>query len=100
MSHDQRSAIERRGDNGLVPTSGAHEIAYQELCALLARHAGNLSAMDMLAVAANVVGKLVAMQDQRMVTPEMAMQVVADNIEYGNKTVLAKLIAARSAGSG
>lgn len=68
-----------------------HEVAYQELAALLKKHAGHLSSLEMLAVAANLVGKLVAMQDQRKVTPETAMEIVARNIEMGNAQVLALL---------
>jgi hypothetical protein len=30
-------------------------------------------------------------QDQRTTTPAMAMKIVADNIEYGNKQVLERL---------
>lgn len=72
----------------LQPAKPEHEVVYQELTALLQKHAGKLSAIEMLAVASNMVGKLVAMQDQRSVTPAEAMKVVADNIEYGNKSVL------------
>lgn len=68
-----------------------HEVAYQELIALVNKHARKLSAIEMLAVAANMLGKLIAMQDQRSVTPQAAMKVVADNIEHGNKTVLDQL---------
>jgi hypothetical protein len=68
-----------------------HEIAYQEVCALLAKHAGALDAFEMLAVAANMLGKLVALQDQRKITPKMALELVARNIECGNKQVLDQL---------
>lgn len=65
-----------------------HEVAYQDLCALVNKHADKLSAMELLAVAANMVGKLVALQDHRKVTPSMVMDVVAQNIEHGNQQVL------------
>ncbi len=74
-----------------------HEIAYQDLCALVNRHASKLSALELLAVAANMVGKLVALQDQRTVTPALAMETVAQNIESGNQQVLAQI--AHSKGS-
>lgn len=64
-----------------------HEIAYQDLAALLKKHADKLTGMELVAVAANMLGKLVAMQDQRTVTPEIAMEVVAQNIELGNQQV-------------
>lgn len=69
-----------------------HEIAYQDLCALVNKHAGKLSAMELLAVASNMLGKLVALQDQRKVSPALAMEVVAQNIEHGNKMVLDQLM--------
>jgi hypothetical protein len=71
-----------------------HEIAYQDICSLLKKHAG-IPPLEMLAVAANMLGKMIAMQDQRTVTPEMAMEVVAKNIESGNQQVLAELSQSR-----
>jgi hypothetical protein len=68
-----------------------HEVLYQELIALVNKHAGKLSAMEMLAVASNMLGKLVALQDQRVTTPAMAMEIVIRNIEEGNKQVLDQL---------
>jgi hypothetical protein len=38
-----------------------------------------------------MLGKLVALQDQRTVLPAMAMEIVAQNIECGNKQVLERL---------
>jgi hypothetical protein len=72
-----------------------HEVLYQDLCALLAKHAGQLNAAETLAVAANMLGKLVAMQDQRTMTPAQAMEIVAMNIENGNKQVLDQLAASK-----
>lgn len=68
-----------------------HEVAYQDLCALVNKHAADMSALELLAVAANMLGKLVALQDQRKVTPATAMEIVAQNIEHGNKQVLDQL---------
>ena len=56
---------------------------------------GDAPARELLAVAANLVGKLVAMQDQRTMTPAEAMEIVAMNIEHGNKQVLDQLAASR-----
>jgi hypothetical protein len=70
-----------------------HEVAYQDLCALVNKHAGKLSAIELLAVAANMVGKIVAMQDQRTVTLSVAMEVVVANLERGNRDVIAQLAA-------
>lgn len=50
---------------------------------------------EMLAIASYFVGQLVAMQDQRKLTPAMAMQVVADNIEAGNQHAINELAGAQ-----
>lgn len=68
-----------------------HEVAYQDVCELVSRHARTLTSLELLAVAANMLGKLVALQDQRTISPAMAMTVVAQNIRHGNKQVLDEL---------
>jgi hypothetical protein len=75
-----------------------HVVAYEEVCDLLAKneHAG-VSAEQLLAIAANVVGKLMALQDRREVTPEEAMAIVLMNIEAGNKEAVDGLSAAGAA---
>ena len=72
-------------------TKPEHEVAYQDICALVNKHADKLSAMELLAVASNMLGKLVALQDQRKVTPDKAMEVVARNLELGNQQALAEV---------
>jgi hypothetical protein len=65
-----------------------HEVCYSDLTALLRKHGDSVSALEMLAIAANMVGKIIAMQDQRTVTSQMAMEIVSRNIEVGNQQVL------------
>lgn len=69
-----------------------HEVAYHDLCNLVRKHADAMTALELLAVAANMVGKLVALQDQRTVTPARAMEVVAQNIELGNRQAVGELL--------
>ena len=45
----------------------------------------------MLALSAHLVGQIIAMQDQRKMSPAMAMEIVAKNIERGNGEVLTEL---------
>lgn len=73
------------------PSKAEHEALYQELVALLNKHAGKLDAIEMLAVASNMLGKMIAMQDQRRFTGTQVMEIVARNIEHGNKEVLKQL---------
>lgn len=68
-----------------------HEVAYQDLCKLFSKHADKVDALEFLAIAANMLGKMIAMQDSRTVTKAMAMDVVAKNLEEGNKQVLHRL---------
>ena len=76
-----------------------HEAFYQDFVALVAKHGALLGADEMLAIASNAVGKLVALQDQRVMTGEAAMKIVADNIEKGNQQALAEVAATPPAGS-
>ena len=60
-----------------------------DLIALMNRYAGALDASDMMALAAYATGQIMAMQDARKWTPELAMDVVAKNIEAGNQQAIA-----------
>ncbi len=71
--------------------SPEHEVAYQDLVALVRKHEATMTPIELLAIAANMLGKLVALQDQRVTTPELAMEVVATNIQRGNQEVLEQL---------
>ena len=75
-----------------------HEVAYQDLCQLVNRHASKLTSLELLAVAANMLGKLIALQDQRTSSPSQAMEIVCQNIEHGNKQVLDELGKSRGTG--
>lgn len=66
------------------PSDARHEAFFQDIIPVLNKHHGALDASEMLAVAARLVGMLIAMQDQRRMTGDMAMELVAKNIEGGN----------------
>lgn len=68
-----------------------HEAFYQELVAVLRKRTDKLTSEEMLAIAANMLGKIIAMQDQRTMTRERALQIVAANIELGNEQVINRL---------
>lgn len=67
-----------------------HEVVFRDLTALIAKHADAMTALEILAVAANMLGKLVALQDHRVTTAEQAMDVVVKNLNLGNEQVLAQ----------
>lgn len=79
-------------------TTADHKIACSEITALLARHADKMSAVEILAIASNLVGKLLAMQDQRTMTPQAGLEMIMLNIELGNKEAIAELINMPAAG--
>lgn len=65
-----------------------HEVLYQDLAKLITKHAEKINEKEMLAIAANMLGKLIAMQDQRTMSREVAMEIVVLNIEKGNEQVI------------
>jgi hypothetical protein len=62
-----------------------HEAFFQDFAQVLKKHAGHLDSLEMLTIASNAVGKLVAFQDQRKHSPGYIMTVVAENIKLGNQ---------------
>ena len=69
-----------------------HEIAYQDIVALVLKHGEHLSLVEMLAIAANMLGKLLAYQDQRNLTSAAAMEIVIQNIQMGNQQAVAEVM--------
>lgn len=55
-------------------------------------HGATLRADELLAVTAHLVGQLIALQDQRVMTPAMAMEIVQTNLEQGNREVIDGLL--------
>jgi hypothetical protein len=72
----------------IVMTTPEHEVVYQELIALVNRHAADLTALEILAIAGNLVGKLIALQDQRITSSTVALETVIQNLEQGNRQAL------------
>ena len=69
-------------------------VAYvNDLKAVIGKHQ-HLTADRMLAGASQLVGNLIALQDQRKMTPDMALAVVQENIEEGNRVAMAEVSAA------
>jgi hypothetical protein len=54
-------------------------------------YADKLGSQGMLAVASALVGQLIALQDQSVVTPKTVMEIVSRNIEAANQDVIAAL---------
>lgn len=70
------------------------EALKQELIALIDRNS-DVDPEDMLAIAAQLVGMLVAHQDQRKVNSAQVMEAVMRNIEEGNTRILVSIMNAK-----
>ena len=74
----------------------AHVAFMDSLKAALAEHQ-HLTPPEMLAIASQVVGNLIALQDHRRYSPDRVMEMVARNIEIGNQAAIEGVM--RSEGS-
>lgn len=69
-----------------------HEVVFDELKALIMRHANKITSEELLAIAANLVGKIIAFQDPNVMSLERANLIVAANMERGNEEAVARLM--------
>lgn len=74
-----------------IRTSVDHEAFRQDVLNVLAKHGSKLNAEEMLALLANMTGQMAAMMDQRKFTPQQVTDLIAENLQYGNKAVVSKL---------
>jgi hypothetical protein len=82
----------------IKPLEPAHTIAFHAIVELLRRHSESVSAPDMLALGANLVGKMMAAQDPAIMTPQQALDIVSVNIEQGNHEAIMAMMMETSAG--
>jgi hypothetical protein len=75
----------------IVAPKKVHEDAYQGFCLWMKKY-DHLSQPELMALVANILGKMIAMQDQRTMSPEQAMEIVATNMKHGNQQVLDELM--------
>lgn len=69
-----------------------HEVLYQDFVTLLRRHGDKVTAEEMLAIGANMLGKLLAYQDQRTMTRDRGLEIIIKNIEFGNQQAVSELM--------
>lgn len=82
-----------------VQPSAKHRALKADIDKLLQKHEA-LPPLEILAIASQVVGMIIAHQDAKAVSPAMATQVVGTNIEIGNAAALALLVESEPAGHG
>ena len=80
----------RKGRDVTTPTKlvapSARMIACRDaMIAAIRQEAADLPADQILAITAYVVGQMIALQDQRIMTSAMALDLVSKNIEAGNQ---------------
>jgi hypothetical protein len=71
---------------GYTPTP-EQRACMDDLRAVFNKHP-SLTPPQMLAITAQLVGNLIAFQNQLTMTPDMAMQLVAENIQVGNASAV------------
>jgi hypothetical protein len=73
-----------------VQPTAAHQAFYDAVLAAAKTHLPN-EPLTVLAILSQIVGRVVAMQDQTKVSPALAMEVVSVNLEAGNRQMLDSL---------
>lgn len=74
-----------------VVPSNTHFTLRQELVGVLCKYQDTLCPAELLAVSSQVVGNLIALQDETRLSPEHAIEIVMYNIEEGNRAALGDL---------
>lgn len=69
-----------------------HQAAMAALKEAMRPYADDLGAEGMLALAAQLVGNLIALQDQRKWTSAQVMELVSKNIEEGNAVAIRNML--------
>jgi hypothetical protein len=82
----------------IVKPQAKHHAFRSKLIDLLEEHQNELTAQEMLAIASQFVGQLIALQDQRSMTPQQVLDLVQGNIEIGNQQVVSGLAGAKPFG--
>lgn len=65
-----------------------HQVAMEDMLLLLNAYAGRVSGLELLAIAANLTGKIAAMQDAATVTSEDVIEIIRKNLEIGNQEAI------------
>jgi hypothetical protein len=75
-----------------TPPNDADKALHADIGALIKRHLTPDTPERVLAIASQVVGQVLAMQDQRTMTTDQAFQIITANIEKGNVAVVQGLL--------
>lgn len=76
----------------ILEPKGPHEQFYQIMARTMKSEPfASMPAEELLAVAANFLGKLCAYQDQRKFTQQQVMEIIIKNLELGNQQAVAEV---------
>ena len=64
------------------------EKAKNDVMDVLKKRHSHLTPLEILSMFSHITGQVLALQDQRKITPQMGMEVIAKNIEAGNESVV------------
>ena len=78
----------------IVESTDRHKRVRDAVLATLKREGGYMPAEELLAVMAYTCGQLIALQDQRKMTAQMALDLVYRNMERGNQAAFAEAVSA------
>lgn len=67
----------------MIKATDKHQQVHKDFTDVLRKHQ-DLSALEMLALTSQLVGQLLALQDQRAMSKEQYLEVVIKNLENGN----------------
>lgn len=81
-----------------VEPSQLHDDLKDEIVELIRKHSERMSAVEVLAISAQLVGMGIAIQDQTQYTPEQIHDIVRKNIEMGNQSIIDDLLNATPGG--
>lgn len=74
----------------VIQPLGIHQALFADFTEILHKYE-HLPKPEILAIASQIVGMLIALQDQRTMTGEKAMAIVTENLRVGNERVLEEL---------
>lgn len=71
-----------------VDPADRHRRMKDAVVAAMSKEVGDMPSDEMLAVLCQIVGQMIALQDQRKYTAASVMDLVSRNIEIGNQMIL------------
>jgi hypothetical protein len=84
MTSDNGMRLAGRGE--MARMSGAREELLAAFSVVMGKH--NISDIECMCLLSHILGQVLAMQDQRAISSEQALEVVQRNIEAGNRDAI------------